>query len=312
MNRDNAIRNMVAPYQSRKGIWRDGILQIWITRACDKACFGCTQGSQLRGHTPKMSVEQFEVACQSLEDYFGVVGVFGGNPATHPQFHEICEVMKQYIPWEQRGLWCNNPLGKGVIMRETFNPAYSNLNVHLDATAYQEFKRDWPESKPFGLDSDSRHSPPWVAMQDVIEDESERWDLIANCDINKRWSALIGVFRGELRAWFCEIAGAQSMLHQNEPDYPDTGLAVEPNWWRQSIHSYAHQIDHHCHGCGIPLRGYGALATNESGAEQVSATHEAIFKTKRPQRLVQLVTDRNQLKEQSLQTVVDYVGNAKR
>jgi len=36
-------------------------------------------------------------------------------------------------------------------------------------------------------------------MQDVIADEAERWDLIARCDINRHWSALVGVVPGNLR-----------------------------------------------------------------------------------------------------------------
>ncbi len=297
---------MKAPGDRRKGIWREGVLQIWVTRACDKACVGCTQGSNLAGPYGRMTPEQFDAACRSLKGYFGVVGVFGGNPTLHPQFEELCDILAHHFPKEQRGLWTNKLHGKGTIARRTFNPAYSNLNVHLDQAAYDEFRRDWPEARPKGLDGDSRHSPPYVAMKDVIADEAERWGLIANCDVNQLWSALIGVFRGELRAWFCELAGAQAMLHQHEPDYPDLGLPVVPGWWEQPLRAFEAQVRHHCHACGIPLRGAGDLAVGGT-VEQVSETHAAVYRPKLKGREVRLVTSRTELGRVGRAT--DYIEN---
>lgn len=312
MNEEQALSLMVPPAGHRP-VWRGGVLQVWITRACDKSCFGCTQGSNLGGKVHTMPLDLFDKALLSLKGYKGVVGLFGGNPAILPNFEEYCKLLRKHVPYSQRGLWCNNPLGKGAIMRDTFNPDVSNLNVHLSQKAYDEFKRDWPESKPFGLDTDSRHSPVYVAMKDVIPDESERWELISKCDINRNWSALIGTFRGQLRAWFCEIAGAQSMLHQDDPNYPDTGLAVEPGWYTKPMTDFAHQVRKHCHDCGVPLRGWGSLAqaSDHDGKEFVSATHLSIYRPKRTTRKVINVTKREQLQEQALNLMTDYIGNAR-
>lgn len=372
MNEQQALAKMVAPGTPRPGKYRQGVIQIWVTRACDKACFGCTQGSNLRGRPGMMTPEQFEQAVLSLKGYWGVVGVFGGNPAIHPQFPELCLILQQHIPYEQRGLWCNNPLGHGRIMRETFNPSVSNLNVHLDRKAYDEFKRDWPECNPVGLTQDSRHSPPYVAMKDVLKkpchlcratgnlrlsdlidvgqsddeieivqdemgkcpfcngtgqiyDEEKAWELISDCDINKHWSAMIGVFRGEVRAWFCEIAGAQAMLHQHEPDYPDTGVRIETwkepgklvkvdnTWWMQPMEFFADQVRKHCHECSVPLRGYGELAQRQDGGqEQVSETHAGIYHSKVKGRPVQIVTTLDELRAQSLGTFTHYLQNSRR
>ena len=127
----------------------------------------------------------------------------------------------------------------------------------------------------------SRHTPPWVAIQDM-EDLSEEDTVAAysDCDINKYWSAMIGLFRGEVRAWFCELAGAQSRLHEDDKDYPDTGLPVTPGWWKLPIINFQHQVDKHCFDCGIPLRGYGDLDNGTN--EYVSKTHLPIYKLKRP------------------------------
>lgn len=316
MNETEALTKMVYPSQRRPRKTHGGTIQIWLTRACDMACFGCTQGANLRAHESVkqkfITVAQFEQAVISLKDYFGTVGIFGGNPALHPDFHQLCEILAEHIPFNRRGLWCNHPRGHGKIMARTFNPAISNLNVHLSAAAHDEFKRDWSDSRPFGLSQDSRHSPPFVAIQDLIEDEGDRWKSISQCDINQHWSAMIGVFRGELRAWFCEIAGAQSIMHQHEPDYPDTGIPVAtvPDWWKLGADRFAHQVRYHCHACGVPLRGRGELAQAEDGVEQVTRTHVDAFAPKRKDRPVQLVVCPSQLG--SVKKMTDYLGNAER
>jgi len=309
---DQAVAKMVAPGTKRPSIWRNGVLQIIITKSCDKSCTHCTQGSNLTTKTGLMTPEQFDIACQSLEGYFGVVGVFGGNPASSKHFDDICKVMRGRIPFEQRGLWCNNPLGKGKTCRITFDPKISNLNVHLDQEAYQEFARDWPESTKYlkGHDTDSRHGPVYVAMQDVIADEGERYDLIGNCDINKYWSAIICVVRGELRGFFCEIAGAMAMLHQNDPNWPDLGVKIEPGWWQKPMQDFKDQVEHYCNRCGIPLKGKGDYAINGT-TEQVSETHKDIYKPKDRTKLVQLVTSREQIGEGYLPKSTDYIENGR-
>lgn len=279
---------MVMP-SDRRPVYLGGILQIMVTRACDLACHHCTQGSNLGGKPAVMTPDQFEAAVKSLDGYFGVVGMFGGNPAVHPQFETLCEILRKYVPYERRGLWCNHPRGKGAVMAATFNPRYSNLNVHLSADAYEEFARDWPESRPYlkGVAEDSVHGAPFVAMRDVIPDESERWRLIGDCDINKYWSACIGVVRGQLRAYFCEIAYAQAALHADNPDWcgtgepmPDTGLAVVPGWWRRPQADFAAQVETHCHACGIPMRRRGQLAVH-GDVDEFSETHRFIARPKR-------------------------------
>lgn len=377
MTESEALSRMVAPGTHRPGKWGadgfGGVIQIHVTRACNLSCYNCTQGSNLGGKLHFITVEQFEQACASLQGYPGVVGVFGGNPTTHPDFDALCDVLTRYIPRPQRGLWCNHPLGHGRKMRETFNERVSNLNVHLDRAAFDEFKRDWPESMPFGLDKDSRHSPCYVALKDVLKttcdncsgsggyydhpngdrylsdegvvpytrceecegtgqvyDEAKAWELISGCDINRHWSAMLGVFRGQLRAWFCEIGGAQAMLHQDEPDYPDTGLdptdtwyfdgsyyhsapggSPRVTWWQLPMSEFAEQVRHHCHSCGVPLRGHGELAQESDtvGKEQVSETHAGVFKLKRKNRRIELVTTTAQLGK-PLERMTSYIQNA--
>ena len=288
--------------------WLGGVMQIHITRACDMSCTNCTQGSNLGGKPVVMDLAQFTRAVRSVKNYFGVIGIFGGNPCIHPQFNEICEILAVEIPFKQRGLWSNNLNGHGRLCRRIFNPEFSNLNVHCNQKAFMEMVKDWPECHPKGL-KDSRHSPPWVALKDIrdLSDETKE-QLIENCDINQYWSAMIGVFRNELRGWFCEIAGAQSMLHADDLNYPDTGIPIESdNWWNYPIDLYKHQIDKHCFECGIPLKGRGSLALGKD--EFVSETHIPIYKLKKPQgKNVHLVTKSSDLNGH-VERATDYIEN---
>lgn len=364
LNEPQALARMVRPGARKPGKYAEGVIQIWVTRACNRACYNCTQGSQLALQpkaevNPFITPEQFETAVLSTRGYHGVIGVFGGNPALHPEFPLLCEILRKHVPYELRGLWCNDPIKEphGRAMAETFNPAHSNLNVHLDDEAARRFRAWWPGAHPIGQYNDSRHSPPYVAMRDVLHkscpacevvasggtssftdmgpcpqcdgtgqvyDEELAWSLIANCDINRHWSAMIGVFRGELRAWFCEIAGAQAMLHQTDPRYPDTGVplehpayqaameAGERPWWDWTMDRFAQQVRIHCHSCGVPLRGHGELATaGPEGKEQVSAVHREVYRPKVRGRTVELVTTPAQLGT-TLPRMTDYLGNATR
>jgi len=311
MDKQAQVLKMVPPSKRRKCKPLGGVLQIWVTRACENACWGCTQGSNFGGNFGFITIPQFIQACDSLKNYFGIVGLIGGNPTIHPKFTELCSILRDYFPQEKCGLWSNHPRGKGKDCRETFNPSVSNLNMHLDKEAFDEFRRDWPESRPFGLKDDSRHSPPYIAIKDVIDNEEEMWNLIVDCDINKHWSAMIAPFRGELRGYFCEIAAAQAILHQHEDSYPDLGVPVEPGWWKHSMEAYTPQALYHCPACGIPLRARGCLSQENDGVNLVSITHQSIAIPKVKDHKTLIVTDRSQLDEQSHERITNYLGNAK-
>jgi len=303
MNEQECLEQMVAPNQRRPGKFREGVMQIHLTRACDLACSNCTQGSQFRGKSTFISLENFEIALKSMKGYWGLIGIFGGNPALHPQFDDICSILKNYFPKQQCGIWCNNPRGKGGIMRETFNPHMSNLNCHLNQTAYDEFKASWPESKPFGNQTDSRHSPVHGSMIDLDIPEERRWELISQCDINQHWSAMICEFCGQVRGFFCEIAGSQAILNQHNPEYPDTGIPIVADegsgiaWWQKSMTEFAPQVRQHCHNCLVPLKGHGSHAQHDNvthvtqqyshsnlknGLLQILSTEEEVHSTDRP------------------------------
>ena len=182
----------------------------------------------------------------------------------------------------------------------------------MDQVAYDEFYRDWPECRKQlkGHDTDSRHSPPFVAMMDVEPDEGKRWEMIANCDVNQNWSAMICAVPGRgLRGYLCEIMGAQAMLHADDPEWPDLGVPIVEGWWRSSIEAFAKQVKFHCHRCGVPLRRFGQLAC-DGEFEEVSQTHAGIYKPKDKNRRVELITLDTAPAAKTLKLVTNYIENS--
>lgn len=293
---------MVAPSDRRPNIWRGGIMQLMVTRSCDLMCFGCTAGSNLVSKPAVMTPEQFERAVDSLAGYRGVYGVFGGNPCTSRYFADYCRILREKVPFEQRGLWSNNLMGKGADARATFNPAVSNINVHMEADAYAEFERDWPEAlsarrthTTLGLTEDARHGTPYVSMIDLGIPEADRWRAIGDCPINKHWSAIVTIVRGELRGFFCEIAGHMAALHADNPDWagtgapmPDIGTPIEPGWWRRPMDAFEAQVRTCCHHCAVPLNRPGQFAIGGEH-EEFSPTHAHIARPRDRMRPVQIV-----------------------
>lgn len=293
--------------------WMGGIIQIHITRVCNLSCVSCTQGSNLGGKPVIMSLINFEKAVKTLKNYFGVVGIFGGNPCMHPEFTTICDILMDNIPKERRGLWSNNLMGHGKVCREVFNPNVSNLNVHMDRDAYNEMIKTWPECNPIGLMADSRHSPPFVAMDDIEGlNENDKVRLINNCDINQLWSAMICQINDKPYAYFCELAGAQAMLHNDPVTGLDLSYSNQHNsdyreWWKLPINKFNSQIIRHCFSCGVPLRGKGDLAVTGQH-EYVSSTHLPIYRLKDKNKTLHIVTKLDQLGG-SVRRTTDYISN---
>lgn len=323
---------MVVPSEKRPGVWRGGVLQIMVTRSCDLACHSCTAGSNLVSKPAVMTPDQFERAVKSLDGYFGVVGVFGGNPTTSRHFEDYCRILRAHVPYERRGIWTNNPMGKGALCRITFNPAVSNINVHLNDEAYREFERDWPEALSArakhthaGLVEDAVHGSPWISLKDLDSlpfpdgsdrenTESNRWDLIKDCTINKSWSAMVCLVRGELRAFACEIMGHMAALHGDNPNWdlsgqpmPDIGLKVEPGWWRKSLEEFGDQFRTCCHNCAVPLNRPGQLAIGGE-REEFSERHRFIARPKVKGRAVQFISSESLAKRD--RPAIEYISGA--
>lgn len=244
---------MLAPVDKLKNRGNN-IIQIVVTTACDLyTCSNCTQLLPFRKDYRHMTLECFEKAVKSLRDWPGVVALFGGNPCTHPQFSDLCHILSLHIPDQsKRGLWSNNLMTHGPLVRRTFYPYGTfNLNVHrnTDAAAYIA---EWLPGKLIqsSVRSQSWHSPILVSHQDIGVPESEWEELREHCDINQKWSAAIVEREGKPYAYFCEVAAALDGIRGL-----NHGVPVHYGWWQESMSAFQHQVAGCCDkGCGVPLR----------------------------------------------------------
>jgi hypothetical protein len=192
-----------------------------------------------------MTTDEFAAACLSLRDFPArgepgpnqnnngrkVVGMIGGEPLLHPNFVDLCGIMRAVIPDKiNRGLWTGWKDGvehhQGIIGK-TFGPA-SNYNYHQPPSV---------------------HQPVLVAIEELFPDDPETmWGLINGCWVQRIWSSAITP-RG---FYFCEVAATLSMVM----DGPD-GLPVIPGCWEHDLEAYQYQIEWACPkcGCSAPLPG---------------------------------------------------------
>ena len=221
-------------------------IQIDVTDACPRRCSNCTRFIGHRERKFFMPVEQFAEAAEALKDFptasppvsaelrkftggRKVVGILGGEPLLHPEFAELAAILEHTVPSrENRGLWTglqwqNTP--HAAVIERVFG--YVNNNRH---------------------DHECLHSPILVALADVVPSLEDRKKLIDDCWLQRLWSSTINP-KG---FWFCEVAGAMSILF----DGPD-GLPVEPECWRRPLADFQYQIDFACHRCGVPLNLQG-------------------------------------------------------
>ena len=234
-------------------------IQIVVTTSCDLfTCSNCTQLLPFRKDYRHMSVRCFIKALESVQDWLGVVGLFGGNPCTHPRFKTLCLIMTHMIPEQRRrGLWSNNLMGHGSVVRDTFYPdGRFNLNVHGNPDAAKEMD-EWVPGRviPSSVRSPAWHSPILLNHADFDMPHEEWVSLREHCDINQKWSAAIVERDGEPYVYFCEVAAALDGIRGE-----NHGLPATPGWWEAPIETYRHQIVGCCdHGCGVPLRARGHL-----------------------------------------------------
>lgn len=204
------------------------VIQIDITNYCNRNCSNCTR---MVGHYRKdqiyfMDLSFFEKAVISLIDFKGIIGIIGGEPTLHPEFEKICEILSKHVPKERRGLWSYMKYEDlSVIAKETFS--LHSLN---------------------DKNREVYHTPILVSSESVVIDNKERNEYFDKCWIQNTWSATINPKGG----WFCEVAGAFSMLF----DGPDGMDITDKNWWKRPIDNFKKQKEWACNKCGaaIPLK----------------------------------------------------------
>jgi hypothetical protein len=264
---------MLAPIDKFRSRVND-IIQIIVTTACTLQCSNCTQLLPFRKDYRHMSLECFREAVQSLKDWPGVIGIFGGNPCNHPKFPELCKILQEEIPDQKhRGLWSNDLLNHGEIARETFWPdGRFNLNAHAVGAAAVKIERFLPGKiisqsayKP------AIHSPILINRADVKVNNADWINARETCDINRKWSGAIAERDGKPFAYFCEVAAAIDGIRGT-----NNGIPAIPGWWAFEMPLFQDQVRTCCDsGCGVPLRAKGQqdnAETYDVSASWISAT----------------------------------------
>jgi len=271
-----------------------GVFQILITTKCDGGnCSNCTQYIPYRKNED-ITLENFKKALSSIASYNGIIGIFGGNPCLHPEFDKITEYLTQVIPDKRRrGLWTNNINGHGELIQKSYG--YFNFNVHGNHKHAEEMRRRVPSAKIWGLNKQSEHGAVAVDISDFIEDYDERQEIIEQCDINRRWSPAIMQINGELKGYFCEVAGAMDAVFNK-----NVGLEITKDWWKKDISYYQKQINECCHHCGVPLKLSGSIDKEQTDTLSRSTIHIA---EKNNRKHIQIETTENKAKE-----LTDYMG----
>ncbi len=152
----------------------------------------------------------------------GSIGIMGGEPLMHPDFPDICHLMRKKVSPEKRHLFTsgyNWNVYSGVV-RKTFGENVT-LNNHRDTT--------------------QKHHPMLLSVSDVIDDKELIGRLVDDCWVNRRWSASINP-KG---SFFCEIAAAMDVLFEGPGGHP-----VEHGWWDKDPEEFRDQIERYCYRCG--------------------------------------------------------------
>ncbi len=198
------------------------VIQIEVTNACEHECTNCSRFTGHYQNTYFMKLEQVEQAIDSLLDFPGGIGIMGGEPLMHPDFPEICQLMKKMVPPARRYIWTSgyNWSIYCHLVRKTFGENI-RFNNHSDTT--------------------QKHHPMLLSISDMIDDQELIKQLVDDCWVDRRWSASINP-KG---SFFCEIAAAMDILFEGPGGHP-----VNRGWWNKGPEAFQDQIERSCYHCG--------------------------------------------------------------
>jgi capsular polysaccharide biosynthesis protein/organic radical activating enzyme len=276
---EGAIAKMRSPFEM-------AIICIDITNKCDLACSNCTRLLENQDELWEMTPDNFRTALRSLKDYPGIIAMIGGNPAMHRHYEELCQIFAQEVPnRSQRGLWTNNLFRHEKISKQVFG--VFNLNPHGEERGIKSLKELTllTDQKVWYHEQNSDHSPLLTAAKDFF-DKDEMWIRISECDINQQWSATIIQNKGNLRAYFCEVAASFDLARGE-----DHGIELFPGWWRKNIHEFRDQIERFCPGCGVPARLKGHMDYEQVDTYSPSNADIALKSLQKNRKIVELEQD---------------------
>lgn len=209
--------------------WVDGI-QIDITSICHLDCLYC---SRYIAHLKKdqrrtMTLEQIDHALTTLEEWIDApkswvrkvphwIGIIGGEPTLHPQFEEICHLIKKHFPVRAKvgeygavGLWSTGN-----------TPQYYKHKNLIDDTFGFLILNPHDENQ----EAQCKHQPISVAIDEVVPDPKMKHFLIKNCWVQRQWCPTITADG----AYFCEVAAHLDLIESGSK----RAWPVEMGWWKR-------------------------------------------------------------------------------
>ena len=212
-------------------IYHAWCVQIDITNYCFLSCLYCSRYNRhlRRDQRKHMSLQQVAAALDSLKTWPTKIGIIGGEPLLHPEFPQICEMIRSRFPKEKMGLWTSG--GKN------FQRLQPLIHKTFGQIAYNEHNEEQLKT--------CKHQPLTIAIKDVVKDDVLRKSLIDDCWVQRTWCATINHFG----AYFCEVAAAQDvLLNEGRNAWP-----VLPEWWNKQPEQFQDQVEKFCDNCGMAI-----------------------------------------------------------
>jgi len=213
-------------------IYKAWFCQIEVNNICPQFCAYCTRYIRhlRKDQRFNMSLDIFRKAILSLNNWPTRIGLIGGEPTLHPEFENICLILRDEfkIPKKKLGLWtCGG---------KKFQQYEKLIKEVFGMLAYNEHNKSQKEI--------CLHQPLTVAVDDVVDDEEYKENLINECWLQRTWCPTINP-KG---CFFCEVAGALDIIL----DGPG-GYSIKPGWWKKDVKDFQDQVKRYCRYCGAPV-----------------------------------------------------------
>lgn len=177
-----------------------------------------------------MTLEQIKVGLDSIANFPAVKGIIGGEPTFHPQFEEMCKIVKESgIPKEQLAIFVSS------------NPKLDQYWQLITDTFGIICRNDHTEAQK----NVCLHQPLTIAVQDVVSDEDVQKQLIEGCWVERTWCGTVNHYG----AYFCEIAAQLDLLLFDGANAWD----VIKDWWDTDPGAFTEQANNLCGYCGMCL-----------------------------------------------------------